>query len=237
MKEDILFFDIFTPEVFRSFLFLNPPEIKYYSEKYYISGGFTMRDQKLNKLVKISILSAAAFLLMFFIEIPLPIFPEFLKLDISDLPAILGAFALGPAAGIYIEALKNIFHAIAKPGTMGIGELANFVVGGAFVFTVGIIYNLKKDRTHALYGLAAGIIVMVIVAAIGNYFVFLPLYEKVLGFQVNAVIGMAAKVNPSIKDLNSLILLSIVPFNLLKGIIVALIAFLSYKSMSPILHK
>lgn len=196
-----------------------------------------MKDSRLNKLVKISVLSAIAFILMVLIEVPLPIFPEFLKLDISDLPAVFGAFALGPVAGVAIELVKNILHAILKQGTAGIGELANFIVGSAYVYVAGVIYFKEKSRKRALVGLIFGVIAMALVAAAGNYFIFLPLYEKVLGFPISAAIAAAAKVNPSVTDLPTLIALSIVPFNLLKGVIVSLAAFLSYKRLSPILHK
>lgn len=196
-----------------------------------------MKNSKLNRLVKISLLSAISFVLMVLIEVPLPIFPEFLKLDISDLPAIFGAFAMGPAAGMVIEGLKNVLHAIFKPGTAGIGELANFIVGSAYVITAGVIYQYKKDKVHAFWGLIAGILAMAAFAAVGNYFIFLPLYEKVLGFKVAFAVDAAAKVNPAVTDLNTLIVLSIVPFNLLKGVIVSAIAFLSYKKLSPMLHR
>jgi len=195
-----------------------------------------LKDQKVNKLVKISVLTAFALVLQL-LDFPLPIFPEFLKMDLSDLPALLGAFAMGPASGVIIQAMKNILHTVLKPSTLGIGELANFVVGAAFVYTAAVVYLREKNRTHALYGLIAGTIAMTIIAAIGNYFVFLPLYEKVLGFPMSAVIGAGAKVNPAIKDLNTFIILSIMPFNIIKAILVSIAAFLSYKRISPMLHK
>lgn len=194
-----------------------------------------MKNERLNKLIKISLLGAIGFVLMLF-ELPLPIFPSFLKIDISDFPALLGSLAIGPAAGIFIELLKNILH-LLKSSTAGIGEFANFIVGGAYVFTAGAIYSVKKDRKHALYGITAGSVVMIIAAALSNLFILLPLYEKVLGFPIAAVVGEASKVNKSITDVNSFIVMSIVPFNLLKAVVVSIISFFSYKKLSPILHK
>lgn len=195
-----------------------------------------MNNKRLSKLIKISILSAMGLLLMF-IEFPLPIFPEFLKIDFSDVPAILGTFALGPFAGMLIELLKNLLHLLLLSKTGGIGELANFIVGAAFVMSAGFVYKRNKSRFGALIALFVGIVVSSIVASIGNYYVFLPLYESVLGFPMEAIVGMGKAINPSIKDLNTFIAYSILPFNLLKGLIISLITFLSYKKLSPILHK
>lgn len=195
-----------------------------------------MTNKKLSTLIKISVLSTMAFILMFF-EFPLPIFPDFLKIDLSDIPALLGAFSIGPAAGIVIELIKNLLHLIVKNQTAGIGELANFIVGSAFAATAGIIYKNKKTRKGAAISLLAGIIVMGLAASLGNYFIFLPLYEKVLMFPVSAVIGMAAKVNKAVVNLNTLIIYSILPFNIMKGVIVSIITSLVYKRVSPILHK
>ncbi len=195
-----------------------------------------MRDEKLVKLIKISLLSVMAFLLMY-IELPLPIFPDFLKIDISDLPALLGAFALGPIAAVVIELVKNILHGMLAGKTAFIGELANFLVGSCLVLVSGYIYKVKKSKGGAVVALLIGVIVMSIFAGILNYFVVLPLYEKVLGFPIVAVVGMGAKINHNIKDLNTFIIWSIIPFNILKGIVVAGVTLAIYKSVSPILHK
>lgn len=196
-----------------------------------------MRNKKLSILIKISILSAMAFIL-YLIEIPVPIFPNFLKFDISDVPAILGAFALGPVAGVAIELIKNILHFILKnDGTSGIGELANFIVGGGFAFAAGIVYKIGKTRIVALYSLIIGTVFMTIIAAVGNYFIFLPLYESVLNYPVKVVVAMASKINSSVVNLNTLIVYTFLPFNLIKGVMISVIVFLIYKRVSPILHK
>lgn len=195
-----------------------------------------MRDEKLVKLIKISLLSVMAFLLMY-IELPIPIFPDFLKLDISDLPALLGAFALGPIAGVVIELFKNILHGMLATKTAFVGEIANFLVGSCLVLVSGYIYKARKSKGGAVAGLLIGVICMSIFAGILNYFVILPLYEKVLGFPVAAVVGMGSKINHNIVDLNSFIIWSIIPFNLFKGIVLSAMTLALYKSVSPILHK
>ena len=193
-----------------------------------------MKNKKLSVLIKISILSAMAFII-YFIEFPIPVFPQFLQLDFSDIPALLGAFAMGPMAGVAIELIKNALH-LLRTQTLGIGELANFVVGAAFAATSGAIYRHLKTRKIAFISLISGTLVMAITASVTNYYIFLPLYEKYL-FPISAIIGMASKVNSAVVDLNTLIVFSILPFNLFKGVVISAITFLMYKRVSPILHK
>ncbi|EDU37964.1 ECF transporter S component [Clostridium sporogenes] len=195
-----------------------------------------MKNSKLNKLVKISVLATIGFLLMF-IEIPIPIFPDFLQIDISDIPALVGGFALGPVAGILIEFMKNILHSIFKGSTVFVGEFANFLVGSVLVGVSSYIYKRDKTKKGALVGLAIGTICMSLVAGLFNYYVLLPLYEKALNFPIKAIVAIGNKLNPKIVDLKSFIFWSIIPFNLLKGAIVSLITSVIYKSVSPILHE
>lgn len=195
-----------------------------------------MKNNKLNRLVKISLLGVVGFLLMF-IEFALPVFPSFLKIDISDLPALMGTFALGPGAGIAIEFLKNVLHGIFNGKTAFIGEVANFAVGSVLVFTAGYIYSKKKTKKSAVVSLGAGTIAMSAAAALLNYFILLPLYEKVLNFPISAMVAVAGKINGSVTDLNTLVLFAIVPFNLLKGIALTALTLVLYKSVSPILKQ
>jgi Predicted membrane protein len=183
-----------------------------------------MRDQKTNTLVKISALAAVAALLMV-LDFPLTIlFPAFLKVDVSELPAVIGAFAMGPVAGLLIEFVKNIIHFLIKPDTLGIGELANFIVGSAYVLVAGAIYSLRKNKSHAVIGLVSGTVALTVAGAIGNVYVFLPLYQKFLGW----------KLPPNVV---SYVIYTITPFNLFKGVLVSVLALLIYKRISPILHK
>lgn len=195
-----------------------------------------MSSKRLSKLIKVAVLSAMAFIIMF-IEIPLPLFPEFLKIDLSDIPALLGAFSMGPIAGVAVEVIKNVLHFILNGKTAGVGELANVTVGAVYAFTAGIIYKRKKSRKNAILSLGIGVIVMSVVASVLNYYVFLPLYETVLNFPIAAIVATGAKLNSSITNLNTFVVYSILPFNIIKGIVESIVIFLVYKKISPILHK
>ena len=193
-------------------------------------------NKNLNKMVKISLLSVLALLFMF-IEVPLPIFPSFLKIEVSDIPAVVGAIIYGPLAGVVIELVKNLLHGVLMTSTGFVGELANFIVGSAFVIPIGLIYNRTDIKFKLLVSSILGIILMVIAAAVGNYFVFLPLYEKVMGWNLNDFVAMGAAINSSITSVKSLVILSIAPFNVLKGVIVSVVITVIIKPLSSIIEK
>ena len=188
-------------------------------------------------LAKVGVLSAIAFVLMV-LDFPLWFAPGFLKFDLSEVPALLGTFALGPVAGALIELIKNVLNATLKgTSTMGVGELSNFIVGCLFILPAGIIYKKNKTYKNAIIGLIVGILAMTIGAALSNYYVMIPFYAKVFGMPLEKIIAMGSAVNKHVVDFKTLILYAIVPFNLLKGLVVTLVTLLLYKRVSPILHK
>ena len=188
-------------------------------------------------LVKISILSAIGYILMF-IAVPLPmLFPEFLKIDISDLTALLGGIALGPMAGVTIAFFKNLLQFITGMSTTGgVGEVANFLIGGSFVFTVSYIYSKKRDVLGVIIGLIIGMIIMTIVGCIANYFIILPFYSTI-GFSIDAVVEAGATINPAIHDKLTFIIWVIAPFNILKSGIMSLLTLPMYKRTEKILNR
>ena len=200
----------------------------------------TMKKTKFlstSKLVKISILSAIGYILMF-ISVPLPmLFPEFLKIDISDLTALLGGISLGPMAGVTIAFLKNLLQFVTGMSTTGgVGEFANFLIGGSFVFTVSYIYSKKRELSGVIIGLLAGIVVMTIVGCVSNYFIILPFYQTI-GWPIDAVVAMGAAINPTIDSKISFVIWMIAPFNILKSGLMSLLTLPMYKKTEKILNK
>ena len=188
-------------------------------------------------LVKISILSAIGYILMF-ISVPLPmLFPEFLKIDISDLTALLGGISLGPMAGVTIAFLKNLLQFITGMSTTGgVGEFANFLIGGSFVFTVSYIYSKKRNIQGVIIGLVSGIVVMTMVGCIANYFIILPFYATI-GWSIDAVVSMGAAINPAIDSKMSFVIWMIAPFNILKSGLISLLTLPMYKKTEKVLNR
>ena len=198
----------------------------------------TIKKQRLmstNTMTKVAVLSAISYILMF-ISLPIPgIFPDFLKIDISDVPAIFGGMSLGPVAGFIIVFIKNLFQAMTASTTAWIGEIANLLIGGSYVVIVSLIYRHKKDIKGLLIGFILGTIAMIIVGCLTNYYMLLPFYAKVMPME--AIISMGNIINPRITDLGSFVIWMIAPFNLVKAVLISLITLPLYKKMEVILKK
>lgn len=169
-----------------------------------------------------------------YIEFPIALMPSFIKLDLSDLPEIIGTFAYGPLAGVVITILKNVIHLLASQSGF-VGELSNSLLGCAFVIPAGLIYKKDKTKKNALIGGVAGALVMAIVSFPLNLYLIYPLYITVLHFPLEAIIGMYKAINPAVNSLPQALLIFNVPFTFLKGLADVLLCMLVYKRISPIL--
>ena len=186
-------------------------------------------------VAQIGMLGAIAVVLMLF-EIPLPFAPSFYEIDFSEVPVLIGAFSMGPMAGVLIELIKIILNlCINGTVTAGVGELANFVIGCAMVLPAAIIYKRKKTKKGAVIGLVTGTLFMTFAGCFINAYVMLPTYAKAFGMPIEALVGLGSAINASITDLFTFVMFAVVPFNLLKGVLVSIIVLLIYKKISPIL--
>ena len=199
------------------------------------------QKQKTHKLAVAAMLAAVAAVLQF-IEISIPIMPSFIKLDLSDLPALLGSFALGPVWGVVIQLVKNLLH-LPFGSSAGVGELCNFLLGGVFVLVSGLVYHHRKTRGSALLGSVLGALAMALVSLPLNYFFVYPMYVAILHFPEEAIIaayeailGSVARFPTSNPLLNCLMIFN-VTFTFVKGLLNVLICFFIYKPLSPLLHK
>lgn len=189
------------------------------------------------EIVTIGMLGAIAVVLMLF-EIPLPFAPPFYEIDFSEVPVLVGCFALGPVAGILIEFVKILLNLVINgSATAGVGELANFCIGCSLCIPAGIIYQRKKTKKGAMVGLISGTLIMTFLGCFINAYIMLPTYAKAFKIPIEGLIEMGTKVNASITDLFTFVMFAVVPFNLLKGVLVSSIVILIYKKISPIIKR
>lgn len=197
----------------------------------------TTKNQTVSKqlpvqyLTRIAVLAAISAVL-YMIEIPVV---AFYKLDLSNLPVMLGAFSMGPVPGLLILGVKSLLG-LLHSSSGGVGELADFIMGAALILPAELIYRREKSRNSALIGMAVGTVCMIIVAVLTNWKIMIPFYMSAFGMPMEAVIGMATKVLPFVDTEWKLLLCITAPFNLLKGFVLSLLTFLLYKRLSPLLH-
>ncbi len=178
-------------------------------------------------MVTVGLLSALSYALML---LESPAYIGFLRLELSDIPAIVGAFQFGPMAGLVIELIKNLIKAITATKTAGIGELANFIVSVAYVVPAAIIYRKMKSKYKSFFVFGIATICMTIAGFLMNYFVTIPMYATLYGGMDN-VLAAATIIIPAIKDKFTLILLGITPFNIVKGIFLGIIGHYTYRML------
>ena len=196
-----------------------------------------MKKDTTHNLTVAAMLSAVAFILMF-IEFPIPmLIPAFIKMDFSDLPALLGAFALGPVYGVIISFMKNLLHIVIKgTSTACVGELSNFILGAIFSAVAGYLYKHHKSRKTAIIGAVAGAVAMGVLSVPSNYFVIYPAYVQFYHMPLEAILGMYQAILPSADSLIKCLIIFNLPFTLVKGLLDAVLCMLIYKPLSPILH-
>lgn len=183
-------------------------------------------------LTMIAMFSAISAVLMVF-EIQLPFSSSFVKFDFSDLPVMLGGFLIGPFAGGIIAFMKILLHFLLNGTTsFFVGDLSNLLLTLSFVLPASFIYQQKKTKKTAIQGLLVSIICTSLLAIIFNLFLIFPLYLKVLNLKMVDLINMIHVVNPLVKDVFTMIVFSLLPFNLFKYSIVSMITMLSYKKLS-----
>lgn len=194
------------------------------------------RNKSLKRLVVISLLGTISGILMV-LEFPIPwLAPDFYGVDFSEVPVLIGAFSYGPVAGIIIEGLKIIVKLTIKPtSTFLVGELANFLVGLAFIVPASIIYVRKKTKKRAIIGLTVGALTMAFTAALLNAFVLLPVFAVMMGLHINDFVALGNMIFPFIDNVFTFMVFSIVPFNLVKAILVSVVVVIIYKRISPLI--
>ena len=189
-------------------------------------------QSRIRKLVMTALLSALATVLMF-VSFSVPFVPSFIKLDLSELPALIAAFSMGPLSGVAVCLVKNLVNLLFTY-SMGVGELCNFLLGVAFVLPAGLIYKKHNDRKGALIGALTGALTMGVISIFINYYLVYPVYAKLL-MPMDVILGMYQAINPKVSNLWQALCFFNAPFTFVKGLISVAITFLIYKRISPLI--
>ncbi len=195
------------------------------------------RPSKARYIAMIAMSAAVGGVLMS-LEIPLFFAPSFYQLDFSELPVLITSFYLGPVAGVVTEFVKVVVKLLLKgTSTAFVGDFANFVVGCAFVLPASVIYHIRKTRATAVAGLAVGTVVLTIFGSLFNALYLIPAFSALYGMPLDAIVAMGSAVNPHINSVATLVLMAVVPFNLVKGVVVSTVTFLLYKRLERALNR
>lgn len=190
----------------------------------------THKKMSVRDLTTMAILAAIAAILFMLEIVVFPAVP-FYKLDFSNLPVLLGAFAMGPVQGVLILAVKAVLGLLHSTSG-GVGELADFIVSCGMVIPAGLIYHRKKSRSGALLGMVAGTVCAIVAAILANYFIMFPAF----GITEEALVGMGSKLFAGVKDTWSFVFYVTALFNLIKFAAISVVGYLIYKPLSPVLH-
>lgn len=205
------------------------------SEKYVCRN--LRRVSASRRLSYIAMFSALGGVLML-LEVPLFFAPPFYKLDLGELPVLMSAFYLGPVAGVVTEFLKVVIKLLLKGTTTAyVGDFANFVVGCSFILPAAIVYHHNKTRKTAILGMAAGTLCMTVFGSAFNALYLLPKFSVLFGLPLDQIVAMGAAVNGGIRSVWTLVLFAVVPFNILKGAVDSLLAYLLYKRVEHLLFR
>lgn len=192
-------------------------------------------------IVQLAVFTALSYILYMFVKVPLPMmFPSFLEIQISEVPGLLAGFMMGPAYGAVVILIKCILK-LPFSHTVGVGELADLLIGLAFVLPAAFIYKRKRTKKGALIGLGAGLAASTAMAVVANGAMLIPFYVNVsFGGNWEILLDMMRGLFPQITVSSFYayyLPLSVLPFNLLRGILSALVCFLLYKSLEKALNR
>ena len=193
----------------------------------------TVKKVNVRNMTVTAMLSAIAFVLMF-LDTAVPLMPSFIKLDLSELPALMAAFALGPVWGVIVCFIKNALHLLMTQ-TGGVGELSNFILGVSFVLPAGLIYQHKKSKKNAIFGAIIGAVVMAAISYPSNLFIVYPVYYNFMPKEVIIQAYQALAPFANLDTIGKCLLMFNVPFTFVKGMLSAIITILIYQPLRPLL--
>lgn len=194
-------------------------------------------NNQIKKIAIIALFSSISAVLMFF-DFPIPVAPSFMKMDLSELPVIIGGFVLGPTQCVVIAVLKVVIKFLIKgTSTMFLGEIANIIGSITYALPASIIYKTLKTKERAVIGLILGVCLASIMCTLCNALFLFPVYIKVFHISESMIIGMCSKIFPFIDSMTKVYLLSVLPFNIIKFSIASIITYIFYKRISTYIKR
>lgn len=192
-------------------------------------------NTNIRKIAVTAILAALAAVIQLF-EIPIPmLIPSFIKLDFSELPALIASFMISPWAGIPVCLIKNLIK-LTTTQSAGVGELCNFLLGVCMVVPAGLIYHRKKTRKTALIGCLIGCVISSLLSVFVNYFISYPAFYRFIAPE-EAVLGAYQAILPNMKNIFQCLLIFNMPFTFVKFLLDSVFTFIIYKPLSNALKK
>ena len=191
------------------------------------------KKENIRRITVIGIMSAVSAVLMM-LSFNIPIMPAFIKMDFSELPALITAFSIGPISGVIVCLIKNLVN-LPLSTSYGVGELSNFFLGVCLVLPAGLIYKKIKNIKGALIGALCGSLIMAVASIPWNYYITYPAFVRVYGMPMEGILGAYQKINPNVNGLLQALLVFNLPYTFCKGIVISILTFLVYKKLSPII--
>ena len=169
-------------------------------------------------------------------KFPIPIFPSFLEFHFDEIPAFIAGFAYGPLAGFFVILIKTIIK-LPMTNTLLVGELTDLILSSIYVVTASIVYKKMRNLKGVAIGFGIATVLQVFVAMVLNVYAMIPFYSRVMGYPIEALLGMMQKAVPSITDTGwSYAFFAVLPFNLMKDGIVIVVTFLVYRSIHKMMR-
>lgn len=186
--------------------------------------GLVKTVEPTKRLVLIAMFSALAGVLMY-LEFPIPIAPSFYEIDFSEVPVMICSYMLGPVAGVTTEVIKIMVKLVIKgTSTAYVGDVANFIVGCAFVIPATAVFRRKNTIKNGTLSMVVGTISMTAIACFVNAFVLLPAFAQLYGgMPVSALIAMGTEVNGLISNMFTFVIFAVAPVNIIKGFLIGII--------------
>ena len=195
----------------------------------------TRTNTNIRKIAVTAVLAALAAVIQL-LEIPVPmLIPSFVKLDFSELPALIASFVISPWAGIPVCLIKNLIK-LTTTQSAGVGELCNFLLGVCMVVPAGLIYHRKKTRKRALIGCLVGCVIASILSVFVNYFISYPAFYRFIAPE-EVVLGAYQAILPNVKSIFQSLLIFNMPFTFVKFLLDSVFTFIIYKPLSNALKK